>query len=186
MTFQRLRARTYQALQPKVGCQCFHARKYYAAMPHSRLWTFIDARLRSKGWKPADLSRASGVSESRLSAWRNQGTPPTIANARAVAEALGVSLVRVLAEAEMITDREARQPLAAYTIRELCVEITTRFDDLATLVPDVDVIEHTFESTSLLARVADRSDAEKLRDHQACPRVGRAESHDQAESATGA
>lgn len=97
-----------------------------------------------------------------------------------------MSLVRVLAEAEMITDREARQPLAAYTIRELCVEITTRFDDLATLVPDVDVIEHTFESTSLLARVADRSDAEKLRDHQACPCVSEAGLPDQAESATGA
>ena len=127
-------------------------------MPDSRLWTFIDERLRSRGWKPADLARASGVSESRLSAWRNRGTPPSIANARAVAEALGESLVRVLAEAEMITDREARQPLAAYTTRELCAEIATRFDDLAAKINGFGVTERTFETTSRIVRMGDRAD----------------------------
>jgi transcriptional regulator with XRE-family HTH domain len=155
-------------------------------MPDSRLWTFIDERLRSRGWKPADLARASGVSESRLSAWRNRGTPPNIANARAVAEALGESLVRVLAEAEMITDREARQPLAAYTTRELCVEIATRFDDLSAKVPADAVIERTFESTNRLVQVVDNSDTEKLRDHQACPSTSEAGLSDHAQSATGA
>jgi transcriptional regulator with XRE-family HTH domain len=114
-------------------------------MADSRLWTFLDRCLRIKGWKPADLARASGVSESRFSNWKNHGTPPTFASVLAVAKALGEPLGRVLVEAELITEQEAREILAGYTTRELCAEITARFDDLAAKVATCNVIEHTFE-----------------------------------------
>jgi transcriptional regulator with XRE-family HTH domain len=130
-------------------------------MADSRLWTFLDERLRAKGWRPADLARASGVSESRISAWKNQGTPPTFASVLAVAKALDEPLVRVLVEAGMITKEEARQILAAYSTRELCAEIATRFDDLAAKVNSHDVTERTFESTSCLDQMADRTEGPK-------------------------
>jgi transcriptional regulator with XRE-family HTH domain len=114
-------------------------------MTDSRLWTFLDERLRAKGWKPADLARASGVSESRFSNWKNHGTPPTFASVLAITLALGEPLGKVLVEAEMITEEQRRQLLAAYTTRELCVEIATRFDDLSGKVPACAVIEHTFD-----------------------------------------
>jgi transcriptional regulator with XRE-family HTH domain len=112
-------------------------------MPDSRLWTFIDERLRAKGWRPADLARASKVSESRLSAWRNQGAEPTIANARAVAEALNEPLVCVLVAAGVLTDDEARHTLSTYTLRELHAEIESRFERLIEKVPGERVTHHT-------------------------------------------
>lgn len=130
-------------------------------MRDSRLWTFLDERLQAKGWKPADLARASGVSESRISAWKNHGTPPNFASVLAVAKALDEPLVRVLVEAGMITKDEARQILAAYSTRELCAEIVARSDDLDAKINTRSVTEHTFESTSCLAQMADRSDGEE-------------------------
>jgi transcriptional regulator with XRE-family HTH domain len=129
-------------------------------MTDSRLWTYLDRCLRIKGWKPADLARATGISESRFSNWKNHGTPPKFDSVLAVAVALGEPLGKVLVEAEMITDEQARQILAAYTVRELCAEIATRFEDLTAEVQACDVIEHTFDSTSHLLQMADKSDGE--------------------------
>jgi transcriptional regulator with XRE-family HTH domain len=114
-------------------------------MTDSRLWTFLDGCLRAKGWKPADLARASGVSESRFSNWKNHGTPPNFDSVLAVTKALGEPLGRVLAEAELITEQDARQILAGYTTRELCAEIASRFDDLTVKIHACNVTEHTFE-----------------------------------------
>lgn len=104
-------------------------------MTDSPWWGFLDARLRERGWKPADLSRASGVSEGRISEWKNRGAPPTIANARAVAAALSQPLLDVLVEAGLLTRGEARQSLSAYTTRELCSEIAERYETLSNRNP---------------------------------------------------
>lgn len=135
-------------------------RNYHDRMADSRLWTYLDRCLRAKGWKPADLARASRVSESRFSNWKNHGTPPNFESVLAVAKALGEPLGRVLVEAELITQQEARQILAGYTTRELCAEIATRFDDLNAKIHACDVTEHTFESMKRLIPMADSPDGE--------------------------
>jgi transcriptional regulator with XRE-family HTH domain len=98
--------------------------------------------------RPADLTRASGVSEGRISAWRNRGTEPTIANARALAEALDAPLVCVLVEAGMFTEQEARHALSSYSVRELHAEIESRFEQLIEKVPVEAVRHHTLEQAS--------------------------------------
>jgi transcriptional regulator with XRE-family HTH domain len=114
-------------------------------MSDSRLWTFLAGRLRAKGWKPADLARASGVSESRISAWKNHGTPPNFASVLAVARALDEPLMRVLVEAELITEQETSRSLAIFTVRELCAEIATRFEGLTEGAGAENVTERTFD-----------------------------------------
>lgn len=129
-------------------------------------WRYIDVRLVSRGWKPADLSRASGVSESRLSDWRKRGSPPAIPNARAVAGALDIPLVPLLAAAGVLTDDEARQSLDAYAVDELLEEISRRFRAQKTQLPQMDVIHPTPDPANPLHLVADNPGGEPLRVQQ--------------------
>jgi transcriptional regulator with XRE-family HTH domain len=89
---------------------------------------YLDACLQAKCWTPRQLARSSGVSESRVSAWKNQGVEPKIASARAAAKALGVPLVSFLVGAGVLTEEEARPGLAAYSGRELLSEIERRIN----------------------------------------------------------
>lgn len=89
----------------------------------------LDACLQAKCWTPRQLARASGVSESRVSAWKNQGVEPKITSARAAVEALGVPLVSFLVGAGVLTEEEEARPgLAAYSGRELLSEIERRIN----------------------------------------------------------
>ncbi|MEV7042251.1 helix-turn-helix transcriptional regulator [Amycolatopsis sp. NPDC051061] len=129
-------------------------------------WRYIDVRLMARGWKPADLSRASGVAESRLSDWRKRGSPPAIPNARAVANALDIPLVPLLAAAGVLTADEARQSLAAYTVDELLEEISLRFRTERAHAPEWDVIHPISEAANRFQLVADNPDGEPLRIQQ--------------------
>lgn len=119
--------------------------------------------MQAKGWNAAQLARASGVAESRLSAWR-RGGPPTVANARAIARALEEPLVTVLVEAGVLTRADVRQALATYHVHELTAEINRRFDAMTGCPVGDDVTQSTPELANPLALVADKPDTERLRD----------------------
>ncbi|WP_414936649.1 helix-turn-helix domain-containing protein [Amycolatopsis sp. cmx-11-51] len=129
-------------------------------------WRYIDSLLVERGWKPADLSRASGVSESRLSDWRHRGSPPAIANARAVARALDTPLVPLLAAAGVLTIDEARQGLSTYSVDELLDEIRVRFNDIREDLEGLEVTHPTRDTANRLQLVADNPDREPLRIQQ--------------------
>jgi transcriptional regulator with XRE-family HTH domain len=129
-------------------------------------WRHIDVRLKARGWKPADLSRASGVAESRLSDWRKRGSPPAIPNARAVAYALDIPLVPLLAAAGVLTTDEARQSLDAYSVEELLDELGRRFRAQKAQLPQMDVIHPTIDPANPFHLVADNPGGEPLRVRQ--------------------
>ena len=63
-------------------------------MEKSRIYLIgrrIDTVLGEKGWKPADLARASGVAEPQISQYRSGKHEPSSRVCAALAEALGVS-----------------------------------------------------------------------------------------------
>ncbi|WP_073846188.1 helix-turn-helix domain-containing protein [Amycolatopsis sp. CB00013] len=155
-------------------------------MSDGQWWTYLQAQLEQRGWKPAHLARAAGVSESRISDWRNRGSPPTIPNARAVAQALGEPLVPLLVGAGLLKPSEARQSLAAYSVHELLDEIDTRFGELASRVPDVNVKHPTFDRGNPLQLVADSPGTEPMRVQQEREWISEAEQPDEPGPDTGA
>ncbi|MEV7092798.1 helix-turn-helix transcriptional regulator [Amycolatopsis sp. NPDC051045] len=155
-------------------------------MADGQWWAYLQAQLEQRGWKPAQLARASGVSESRISDWRKRGSPPTIPNARAVAKALGEPLVPLLVGAGLLEPAEARQSLSAYSVRELLDEIDARFGDLTSRVPDVHVNKATFERGNPLQLVADSPSTEPMRVQQEREWLSEAEQPDEPGPDTGA
>ncbi|GAA1029716.1 hypothetical protein GCM10009565_61960 [Amycolatopsis albidoflavus] len=138
-------------------------------------WRYLDAHLEARGWKAADLSRASGVAESRLSDWRKRGSPPAIPNARAVAEALDIPLVPLLVAAGVLAVDEARQSLAGYTVDELLDEVRARFNAAHSAVSAGGVIHPTLDDGNRLHLVADNPGVEPLRVQQERAWIGDAE-----------
>lgn len=57
---------------------------------------WLDVQLARKGWKPADLARATGIYPSTISKYRNGVQVPHAEQARLLADALGVPLETVL------------------------------------------------------------------------------------------
>lgn len=57
---------------------------------------WLDLQIERKGWKPADLARASGIYASTISKYRNGVQAPSAAQARMLADALEVPLSDVL------------------------------------------------------------------------------------------
>jgi transcriptional regulator with XRE-family HTH domain len=155
-------------------------------MADGQWWAYLQAQLEQRGWKPAQLARASGVSESRISDWRKRGSPPTIPNARAVAEALGEPLVPLLVGAGLLEPAEARQSLSAYSVRELLDEIDARFGDLTSRVPDVHVNKATSDRGNPLQLVADSPSTEPMRVQQEREWLSEAERPDEPGPDTGA
>lgn len=155
-------------------------------MADGQWWAYLQAQLEQRGWKPAQLARAAGVSESRISDWRKRGSPPTIPNARAVAEALGEPLVPLLVGAGLLQPREARQSLSVYSVRELLDEIGARFGDLTSQVPDVHVNKTTFDRGNSLQLVADSPSTEPMRVQQEREWLSEAERPDEPGPDTGA
>lgn len=68
----------------------------------------MQTELDRRGWVPADLARAAGISHTRLTRWR-EGQAPSVDAARAVATAFGVPLLTVLVAAGLLTAEEAGQ-----------------------------------------------------------------------------
>ncbi|MBB5853947.1 helix-turn-helix domain-containing protein [Amycolatopsis umgeniensis] len=155
-------------------------------MADGQWWTYLQGQLEQRGWKPAHLARAAGVSESRISDWRNRGSPPTIPNARAVAEALGEPLVPLLVGAGLLAPGEARQSLAAYSVRELLDEIDARFREVTPLVPDLGVKHPTSSRGNPLQLVADSPSTEPMRVQQEREWLSEAERPDEPGPDTGA
>ncbi|QFU94638.1 helix-turn-helix transcriptional regulator [Amycolatopsis sp. YIM 10] len=155
-------------------------------MSDGQWWTYLQVQLEQRGWKPAHLARVAGVSESRISDWRNRGSPPTIPNARAVAEALGEPLVLLLVGAGLLKPSEARQSLATYSVRELLDEIDTRFGELTSRVPDANVKHPTFDRGNSLQLVADSPGTEPTRVQQEREWLSEAERPDEPGPDTGA
>ncbi|MET8846648.1 helix-turn-helix transcriptional regulator [Amycolatopsis sp. NPDC004625] len=155
-------------------------------MSDGQWWTYLQAQLEQRGWKPAHLARAAGVSESRISDWRNRGSPPTISNARAVAAALGEPLVPLLVGAGLLMPAEARQSLAAYSVHELLDEIGARYEDITRLVPDSGVKHPTFDGGNPLQLVADSPSGEPMRVQQEREWLSEAERPDEPGPDTGA
>ncbi|WP_410652075.1 helix-turn-helix domain-containing protein [Amycolatopsis sp. cmx-4-54] len=96
---------------------------------------YLQGLLDERGWKKADLARASGIAESRLSRWMTGGAP-SVDNARAVAEAFGRSLLEVLVAAGIITPEESRAKtvhldVTKLTNRELVAEMERRLEAAA-------------------------------------------------------
>jgi transcriptional regulator with XRE-family HTH domain len=97
-------------------------------------WAFLQAELDERGWNIAELARKSDVDRSVITRWRDGGDA-TVTNARKVAAALGVPLLRILVHAGVLTDSEVAGvelhtvPLdpAALSDDELLVEIRRRF-----------------------------------------------------------
>ncbi|MFB9929166.1 helix-turn-helix domain-containing protein [Amycolatopsis halotolerans] len=155
-------------------------------MADGQWWTYLQAQLDRRGWKPVHLSRAAGVSESRISDWRNRGSPPTIGNARAVAEALDEPLVPLLVGAGLLTVEESRQGLAAYSVRELLDEIDIRFKRVTSEVPRSPVKHPTSTPGNSLHLVADSPDVEPMRVQQEREWLSDAERPDEPGPETGA
>lgn len=61
---------------------------------------FLKAELRARDWNPRDLAMAARVSRQIAYDWANGVTIPTTTSCGKIAEALGLDLDRVLAEAE--------------------------------------------------------------------------------------
>lgn len=69
--------------------------------------TFLDTIRVEKGWKDdAELARRIGVNQSLISNWRS-GSQPTIERLRSIADATGISLLRLMVESGHITEDEA-------------------------------------------------------------------------------
>lgn len=152
-------------------------------------WHYLDDQLRERKWTVADLSRASGVSQSRIGHWRDTGAAPSTKNARAVAAALGVPLLFVLVEAQILTSDEAmlrtdrRPSLEPFSVSQLLREVQRRYTDLEFAARDprdfarelADALDDqrlqrvtrtTRESANPLHLVADSPSGERLRDQQ--------------------
>lgn len=68
-------------------------------------WTFLQAELDERGWTISELARKSDVDRSVITRWRD-GTEVTVPNARKVAAALGVPLLKALVHAGVLTPGE--------------------------------------------------------------------------------
>lgn len=103
-------------------------------MTNRRWWAWLEGQLEELGWSRADLARAADVSQGRIAGWKDAGIAPSIDNARAVAHALGVPLLTVLVEAEILTSEEARQrtdrtvSIQDFTTRQLLRELERRLE----------------------------------------------------------
>lgn len=73
---------------------------------------WVGRHLSQKGWRPADASRASGVSASIISRWLDGQMDPGVENLRKFAEAVDVPILEAFVAAGYLTAEEAGQPPA--------------------------------------------------------------------------
>jgi len=100
-------------------------------MTEYRFARWINDQLARKGWRAADLADQAGIGRSAVSRWINEGFQPSIPNARAAAEVLGVPLLEILVESEQLSVAEASAYSRARSLSEvpddeLAAEMTRR------------------------------------------------------------
>lgn len=101
---------------------------------------WVNKHLTQRGWRPADASRASGVSASIISRWLDGQMDPGIDNLRKFAEAVDVPILQAFVAAGYLSAEEAGQtptaepdPTAAPTlalIEEIRARISGHLDAL--------------------------------------------------------
>ena len=73
--------------------------------------SFLGRRMRESGLDTnRDLARASGVPESVISRWRNQGVTPSVEQLRRLREPLEITILELLVAAGYLTAAEAALP----------------------------------------------------------------------------
>jgi len=100
------------------------------------LWPFLEAEMLKRGWRPAELARRAGFTQNRISHYASGGGAD-IKNARKLAQALGVHVLRVLYESGDLTPEELNGQfvvgqavtLADIPSKELLAELDRRVDD---------------------------------------------------------
>lgn len=94
-------------------------------MSNRRGWSaYLRALMDSRGWKPVDLARRSGIKQGVISRWlRDEEAPtPSIPNLRRIAEVTYVRLVDLLVVAGHLTPEEAGMDQAPEPPRPIRVE----------------------------------------------------------------
>jgi transcriptional regulator with XRE-family HTH domain len=112
-----------------------------AGVTENRWWQFVQAALDERGWTASELARRAGFERSITARWK-AGGEVTVTNARKVAGALQMPLIRVLVPAGILTDDEVAgvdatdgPTLDQVTDDDLLAEIRRRFHRTAPARP---------------------------------------------------
>lgn len=108
----------------------------------SRWYSFVERELEARRWTGAEFARRTGVSASRLNAWKEGGTP-TPDLVRMVAKAFDVPILEAFVHAEFLSPEETSQvafvastDLSTISDRALVRELERRLEGKARARPE--------------------------------------------------